>query len=123
MSDDEAVCEVIVTGPADNAMRELSRDVVSARLAASANLWSGPIHSIYRWQGKLEETEETRVHFLTREALVHELVEFVQERHPYELPNVSAVRLTTGSPALMQWICRETRTSSRGSPPPGRSSG
>jgi periplasmic divalent cation tolerance protein len=108
MSDPEPVCEVIVTGPTGEGMRELSRAVVAARLAASANVWSRPVLSTYWWRGKLEDAEETRVHFLTREALVPELARFVAERHPYELPNVSAVRLTGGSPAFLQWIRDET---------------
>ncbi len=48
------VCEVIVTGPVGERMRELSREVVSARLAASANVWSAPVLSTYWGRGKLE---------------------------------------------------------------------
>ncbi len=109
MSDD-AVCEVVVTGPAGEGMHELSRAVVSARLAASANVWTGSVLSTYWWRGTLEVAEETRVHFLTREELVPQLVEFVQQRHPYELPNVSATRLTGGSAPFAAWIRAETTT-------------
>ncbi len=66
--------------------------------------------STYWWRGRLEVAEETRVHFLTREALVPELAHFVEERHPYELPNVSAMRLTGGSPTFLQWIRDETKS-------------
>jgi CutA1 divalent ion tolerance protein len=45
---------------------------------------------------------------LTRTDLVDRLVASVRERHPYDLPNITAVPVTAGNPDLIAWITNET---------------
>jgi periplasmic divalent cation tolerance protein len=102
------ICEVIITGPTGALIPDIARELVAARLAASANVWTADVHSTYWWQGKLESTTETRVHLLTRADLVEPLAVFVRERHPYDVPNITAIEITAGNTDFIAWVKNET---------------
>lgn len=104
------ICEVIVTGPAGDLLPALGRALVSTRLAASVNVFSAPVESTYWWRGRIESATETRMHLLTRTALVDQLVAFIRARHPYEVPNVTAIPIIAGSTDFVTWVTQETRS-------------
>jgi periplasmic divalent cation tolerance protein len=104
----EDPCEVVVTAPEEDWLKDLCRQLVDARLASSAHVIF-PITSIYRWHGAVHETTEARAFLRTRLGLVDALVTFVVERHPYEVPNVTALPIVGGNPKYLEWIHRETR--------------
>lgn len=108
---DTGVCEVIVTGPEGPLLRELARELVSARLAASANVFAAPVEATYWWHERIETAAETRMHLLTRTELVDRLAAFVRERHPYEVPNITAMPISTGNADFIAWVKTETLAS------------
>ena len=56
----------------------------------------------------MNEQAEARAFLRSRRALVDDVVAYVVERHPYEVPNVTAVPLVGGNPAYLAWIAAET---------------
>jgi periplasmic divalent cation tolerance protein len=84
-----------------------SRQLVDARLASSAHVIH-PVASIFRWEGAVHETNEARAFLRSRFALVDDIVSYVVPRHPYDVPNVTAVPLTRGNPAYLDWLRAET---------------
>jgi periplasmic divalent cation tolerance protein len=100
-------CEVVVTAPDEDWLKDVCRQLVDARLASSAHVIF-PITSIYRWDGAVHETTEGRAFLRTRLELVDALVTFVVERHPYDVPNVTAIPIVGGNPQYLAWIQRET---------------
>jgi periplasmic divalent cation tolerance protein len=100
------------TGPTGDLVPDLAREIVTARLAASANVWNGPVQATYWWHGKIQTATETRVHLLTRSELVDRLVSFIRERHPYDVPNISAIPITAGNGDFIDWVKNETRARS-----------
>ena len=105
---DTGICEVIITGPTGDLLPDLARDIVAARLAASANIWTAPVHATYWWHGKIQTAAETRMHLLTRADLVDPLLAFVRERHPYDIPNLTAIPIIAGNPEFIAWVTNET---------------
>jgi periplasmic divalent cation tolerance protein len=101
------VCEVIVTAPDRDWLIALSRRLIDARLASSAHVMH-PVTSIYRWKGAIEEAVEARAFMRSRYELLDELVAYVVERHPYEVPNITALPVTAGNPAYLEWVRVET---------------
>jgi periplasmic divalent cation tolerance protein len=106
MSTDD-LCEVIVTAPDRDWLIDLCRQLVDARLAASAHVMH-PVTSIYRWDDTVHETTEARAFLRSRRDLVADLTIYVLERHPYEVPNITAVPLVDGNPAYFAWVQAET---------------
>jgi periplasmic divalent cation tolerance protein len=45
--------------------------------------------------------------------LCAEIVAYVVPRHPYEVPNVTAVPLAAGNPAYLAWLRAETEPAPR----------
>lgn len=63
----------------------ISRVVIEERLAACVNIL-GPIHSMYRWKGKLETAEELAAIFKTHHWRSDALMERIAGMHSYEVP-------------------------------------
>ena len=108
MTPDE-LCEVIVTAPDRDWLEDLCQQLVGARLASSAHIIS-PITSVYRWHDEVRRTTEARAFLRSRLELVQRLAAFVKERHPYEVPNITAVPIVAGNDAYLEWIRAETDT-------------
>jgi len=106
-------CEIIVTGPTDDTLDRISRELVDARLIACANVFDAPVTSTYRWKGAVEVDSEKRAHLHTRSELADQVIAFIKERHPYEVPNVTVVPLTNGNPDYLAWISEETADAKR----------
>ena len=112
--DTPQACEIIVTGPTDDTLDQIARELVDARLIACANVLESPVASTFRWQGAVEVEREKRMHMHTRLDLADQVVAFVKERHPYDVPNVTAVPLVAGNADYLVWIVEETREAPAG---------
>ncbi len=73
------------------------------KFAACANI-SAPVHSIYHWEGKLEEAGETMVFFKTTAARLGELQAQLRALHPYEVPEIVALPIADGLPEYLRWV-------------------
>ncbi|MHA3770704.1 divalent-cation tolerance protein CutA [Verrucomicrobiota bacterium sgz303538] len=89
-------------GTADEA-RRIARTLVEERLVACANLLP-PIESIYRWKGEIEVSAETLVLFKTVTDNYPQLETRLRELHPYEEPEIVAIRVDTGLPSYLRWV-------------------
>ena len=101
-------CEIIVTGPTDDTLNRIARELVDARLIACANVLDAPVTSTYRWQGNVEVEPEKRMHMHTRLELADQVVALVKDLHPYDVPNVTAIPLVAGNADYFAWIATET---------------
>jgi len=86
----------------DDAVR-VSRVLVEERLVACANLLPGA-RSIYRWEGKLADEREVIVLLKTRKQDWAALLSRLHELHPYDTPELVAVRIAAGAPKYMAWL-------------------
>lgn len=85
---------------------ELARAAVEARLAASAQISGRPIESVYRAGGVIETAEEWRVLFKTLIGQADDLVRFIAERHPYDVPEILAFPILYANRSYLEWIRR-----------------
>lgn len=81
----------------------LARGAVEARLVACAQI-SGPVTSVYHWQGAIETTEEWEVVFKTTEARYRALEAYLLAAHDYETPEILATRVTRVSEEYARWV-------------------
>lgn len=100
---------LVFTNLADMASAQmLARALVEQRLAACVNMLPA-VHSIYRWNDVVEEAAEVTLLIKTTAARYAELEQAIRALHPYALPEVIAVPVSTGLPAYLGWIAQETR--------------
>ena len=99
----EEVLLAMSTFPDAELARSVARQLVEQKLAACANI-GGSVQSIYHWNGKIEEGAETLVFFKTTRDRFHEFQRALQALHPYEVPEIVAVRIEEGLPAYLEWV-------------------
>jgi periplasmic divalent cation tolerance protein len=104
----DQVCEVVITADSEEWLISFTRSLVTERLAACGQHVT-PIRSIYRWNDEIQQDSETRVALHTRPDLVPEILDRVKHEHPYEVPCVVALPITTGNPDYLDWVIAETR--------------
>jgi periplasmic divalent cation tolerance protein len=63
----------------------VGRTAVEERLAACVNIL-GPVHSIYRWKGAIESSDEVAAIFKTHHWRSDALIERIAALHSYEVP-------------------------------------
>lgn len=81
----------------------LAEGLVGAGLAACAQV-SGPITSVYRWQGKVEKTAEFRLTVKFPAARAGAVADWVSAHHPYEVPQWLAVRVEAATEKYLKWV-------------------
>jgi periplasmic divalent cation tolerance protein len=95
--------QVITTTDSEAGARALARSVVGQRLAACAQV-SGPVSSVYWWQGNLEEATEWTIVFKTLGAHWPALRDFVKAHHSYTVPEILAVPVSEGDADYLSWL-------------------
>ena len=98
---------VFCTCPDPASARRIADAVVGERLAACVNLIPGLV-SVYRWQGKVEQADETLLLIKTTQDRLPALTARLTELHPHELPEVLAVEADAGLPAYLRWVAEQT---------------
>ncbi|MFF6774515.1 divalent-cation tolerance protein CutA [Streptomyces sp. NPDC012637] len=102
-----ALLTVLTTTDARAKAEALARGAVEARVAACAQI-TGPITSVYRWQGAVETAEEWQVVFKTTEAGYPALEAHLLAAHDYDTPEILATPVARVSADYAAWVEQET---------------
>ncbi|HOD67365.1 MAG TPA: divalent-cation tolerance protein CutA [candidate division Zixibacteria bacterium] len=100
------VCVVFVSLPRDEA-RNMAKALVENCLAACVNILPR-IESYFTWEGRAEFDEEALLVIKTTPARFEALKGYVEENHPYELPEIIAVPVTQGLSEYVAWVKKES---------------
>lgn len=98
---------VMTNVPTREVAQTIARELLECRLAACVNVLDG-CDSIYRWQGNIEQVREIPLLIKTCADRYAEVEAAIRAKHPYELPEIIAVRVERGMPAYLQWLADET---------------
>ena len=93
----------MVTAPNLKTARKLAKEILQARVAACANIIP-KIESHYWWQGKINSSNEVLIIFKTMKKSLNELEQKVLEIHPYDTPEIVAIKIESGSTRYLDWI-------------------
>jgi periplasmic divalent cation tolerance protein len=89
---------------ADRAEAErIGRSMVEQRLAACANIL-GEVHSIYRWKGEIEETNEVAAIFKTSEESADALITRITALHSYDVPCIATWPIDKILGSYADWV-------------------
>jgi len=102
----EFVVVLVTAGSAEEA-RRIGRALVEEQLAGCVNVVA-PIHSIYRWQGAVEEADEHLLIVKARAGDLPALETRVRTLHSYDVPEVLALPVTAGSEDYLAWLAAAT---------------
>lgn len=94
---------VLTTAGSEEEAQKIARHLVEQRAAACVNVVP-QVASIYRWQGKVEESREWLLIIKTTAAAFGQVREVIADLHSYELPECVCLTIEDGSPAYLEWI-------------------
>ncbi len=94
---------VLVTCPTGATARRLARHVVQRRLAACVNIVP-LVHSVYRWNGKTEQSREALLVIKSTAGRFAALRRGIRALHPYHVPEIIALPLVAGHPPYLAWV-------------------
>ncbi len=97
------VIVVLSTCPDETVARDLGRRLVESGRAACVNVIPG-LRSIYRWQDRVEEDNEAMMLIKTVEERVDEITAWLEQEHPYALPEVVALPVIAGLSGYLKWV-------------------
>lgn len=100
--------EVVTTVETQDDARRIAGTLVEARLAACVQV-RGPIHSTYRWRGRIETAQEWQCVAKTRRELFGSVEKMIRQMHPYEVPEILAVEIVDLSGAYAAWLDEQTQ--------------
>jgi periplasmic divalent cation tolerance protein len=92
----------------DEEARRISRQVVDERLAACANILP-PVHSIYHWQGAVEEGPEVAAWFKTTDAQADQLIARIAGLHSYDVPCILSEPVDRVLGSYATWVEKTAR--------------
>lgn len=98
---------VLCNTPDQACAEQIAQACVERKLAACVNILA-PCQSVYRWQGKIEQAHEIPLLIKTTDAAYPALEALICTLHPYEVPEIIALRPATGLPAYLNWLATET---------------
>ncbi len=81
----------------------IARALVEEGVAACVNIFPGA-RSIYRWQGKLEDSSECLLFIKTSRGRFEELRAALERVHSYEVPEMLALPVVDGAPNYLAWL-------------------
>jgi periplasmic divalent cation tolerance protein len=80
--------------------------LVELRLAACVQI-VGPIRSVYRWQGSVEQADEWLCQAKTTQGRYDAVEAAIRELHSYDCPEIIATPIVAGSAAYLQWLSEQ----------------
>jgi periplasmic divalent cation tolerance protein len=81
----------------------IARRIVGEKLAACVNVVDN-IHSIYWWEGKVEESSEALLVIKTRVEVLDKLIDLIRRVHSYSVPEIIALPIISGYSEYLEWL-------------------
>jgi len=104
----EKIIQIVTTADNRSIIEKIGRDLVEKKLVACAQIL-GPIQSIYRWKGSVEDANEWLLLMKSKASLYSAIEEEIQRQHPYELPEIIVTDIDKGLAGYLDWVVSETK--------------
>ena len=94
---------IYCTCPDHETAEQIARELIASRLAACVNILPG-VSSVYEWQGQIENAREHLLLVKSRKDRYAAIETAIKAIHPYQVPEIIAVAIDSGSSDYLQWI-------------------
>lgn len=94
---------ILCTCPDRQVAELLARQLLEAKLVACVNILPG-ITSMYHWEGQIEASTECLLLIKAVSENYAQIEACIVQLHPYAIPEIIALAITTGLPAYLAWL-------------------
>ena len=105
----DSILIVTTTLPTMEAAKLLANQLIDKHLAACVQIQEG-VKSIYRWDGKVCNDTEVLLSAKTAINQWSSIEAFIKTHHPYQLPEIIALKPAEYSQAYGRWVNEETKS-------------
>jgi len=100
---------VFTTAGSEEEAHKIAHHLVEHHHAACVNIVP-QIESVYRWQGKVESSQEWLLLIKTSAEKFAAVRDAIRQLHSYDLPECVAVSIDDGSAEYLQWLDDSLKT-------------
>ena len=86
---------------------EIAKALLEQRLIACASIIPA-VHSIFRWEGKIEQAEECKVFLKTVRSHFLAVQDYIRAHCSYDVPEIFQLSIEQGNPGYLAWLQDET---------------
>lgn len=97
---------IISTYPDKKSILKIAKELVENKTVACVNI--SKISSIYSWNKKIENTSEYLAIFKTLTKNKKLLKKRIQETHPYDVPEIAEVDISSINKSYLNWLIEST---------------
>ena len=97
---------IISTYPNKREITKIANQLVKEKIVACVNI--SKISSIYSWNNKIENTSEYLALFKTTQKNKKKLKEKIQKTHPYDVPEIAEINLSSINKSYLKWVIGST---------------
>jgi periplasmic divalent cation tolerance protein len=94
---------IYVTASREDEAAKIARALVESRVAACVNIISN-LRSIYRWEGKVQDDNESLMIIKTKDSKFDDVKKKVEELHSYSVPEIIAFPISQGAEKYLTWL-------------------
>ncbi|QSB02608.1 divalent-cation tolerance protein CutA [Methylomonas sp. EFPC1] len=94
---------ILCTCPDLEVADKLAGTLITQKLAACVNILPG-VRSVYEWQGEIETAQEHLLLIKSHQDRYAAIEATLKSLHPYQLPEIIAVAIASGSLDYLKWI-------------------
>ena len=99
---------VLSTAGSEEEAQKIARHLVEHQLAACVNVVPR-VESIYRWQGKVESSQEWLLLVKTSAEYFSRVRDAIRELHSYDLPECIVIPIEDGSSEYLDWLAKSLK--------------
>ncbi len=99
---------VLITAGSGEEAAAIAAALVDEHLAACVNIVPA-VRSLFFWEGKTQDANETLLICKSREPLLDELISRVKSLHSYTVPEIIALPVVGGSRDYLDWVRESTK--------------
>ena len=103
----KGIIQIITTMNSKETIERIGRQLLEKRLVSCVQIM-GPIKSIYRWKGRIEEKEEWLCVIKSRKSFYKVIEREIKRLHTYEVPEIIAIEIDNVLPEYSRWVMEET---------------
>ena len=97
--------------------RKIALALVKDELAACVNL-SGPLESVYQWQGRVERSRERLLLIKTSRDAFPQVQAAIRKLHSYVTPEMICLPIVDGSHDYLDWLTQSIKAAPQPMQPP-----
>ena len=96
-------CEITTTTDRKEIADKISKKIIKLKYSPCVQI-NNNVHSIYRWNNKIEESIEYKLIIKTIDKHTKDIIRIIESLHNYEIPEIIKSNISLETPNYQKWF-------------------